>query len=715
MTQSATAGFPDRPRDTPGMGLLVSMTNGNDGAYLEHDLGASRALLHVRFALNPASAKNGSVRLAGASDAQHEPVWWIDYECDLRAVTVAFADGTTLSATLSALAWHVIELRIDTGAEEAVLWINGVVAGATTGAFNPLAARYTWIGAFFKDTALSGELFLDEWCLADQEIGPVTVAPNGVHGDDPARWLVIYNTADADAATWAAAYRAARGVPYANLLGLDLPLTEVIDESQFEQMVAAIEDYLDRTGLDAQIMGLLAGYRVPGYVDYQVGNSLEPVPALLHLLKSTRGGSSNVNADNALPTRPTQADLGEHFLAARLDAPDLNRALALVQRATALIEAGLTDADHAAIWFGPFNSDGDALLSYKQRMIDWAQSVDRMRTRLPFILSGDPDQPAENAAFSAVDHDGFLWCWDADNTAGPPAGYFADPAGLRVASVQVHPFAPTAPTIRSASPTNWIEVPLDAGYAAAVASSDIYAHTALPYARPFFDALRRGWTLAEAWYLAVPILRDGLYLVGDPLLRVTFPHRGWDVYGPLDRLESLDPAAPTYALRDHEHELVLPHGLRPAAGSTALYLVRHIDAKDRPELSLPLAHLAHQNGAAHPPMRPVWPDHPSWPVPVDDGKLALTLMWERPLSACRVAGVELRGEVDGAAETTLAAPTFTLHDHLIRAVVALPTIEARYRWRITSPDDVVVETDWSQRIGPRSATDESLHLLEVQP
>jgi len=127
--------------------------------------------------------------------------------------------------------------------------------------------------------------------------------------------------------------------------------------------------------------------------------------------------------------------------------------------------------------------------------------------------------------------------------------------------------------------------------------------------RPFFAALRAGWTLAEAWLLALPVLRDGLYLVGDPLLTVPLPRAGWDVFGPLDALTDFDGAAPTHRLRRDERSLdLLAHG-------DGFYVVRHVDAFGRPDHALTAVPVL-RDGAQRvtPPLLPAWPSAPGWPL-----------------------------------------------------------------------------------------------------
>lgn len=712
LSQSAAASFPDRGQ----VGLAVTLETGNAGRYLIHDLGTPVSVLHVRFALAPGTAGGGAVRIAGGCDAQGEQRWWIDYDADAAAVTLRVGDLVTLGATLNALAWHTLEVKIDTDAGAAALWVDGRLVDSATSTLTDMAAQKVWLGAAFKDTALSGELMMDEWVVATDRIGPVIIAPSSPYADDPSRWLVVYNAAVADSVAWVEAYRQARGVPLANLCGLELPVEEMIDDEQYADLVTAINDYLHDTGLEKQVLGLLTGYRVPGYVDFADDGTLDSVPGLLHRAETGPGLRSNENHDNASPVRPTHDGLGPDRLTARIDGPDLASALALIDGATDLIEKGLDDGANATLWFDPL-AGSSALAEWSTLvMIEWVRSLDRMRLRLPLAVSGDLDKPEEPAQFEAIHDDAFLWFWDIDVGATPPPGFFAEPAGPRVVSLQLQVLEAMATTMRSATPGNWIDQPLSAGYAAAVATSRAYTSSAVPHPLPFFEALRRGWTLAEAWYLAVPFLREGLYLAGDPLLRVAFPLRGWDVFGPLERLDAFDPDAPTHLLREPTTELALSESMRPEPGGSAVYLVRHRDERGRSEASVAAVRAVNQAGAARLlPVMPVWPDHPQWPVRIENGELVLTLSWERPVGTCRVARVELRGEVDGADEIVLAEPTLDPRAPALTVTRPLPAQQGRYRWRLVSPEQVELTTPWSRLVRPAESPAKALNALEVHP
>lgn len=282
-------------------------------------------------------------------------------------------------------------------------------------------------------------------------------------------------------------------------------------------------------------------------------------------------------------------------------------------------------------------------------------------------------------------------------------------------SLQLFPNLGTGRTLRSATPVNWVDSALAAGYAAAVGSSRIFSGSALPYPRPFFEALRRGWTLAEAWYVSAPLLREGLFLVGDPLLRVSLPAAGWDVYGPVARLEEMDVDSPTVATRGDERAAVLANVNQPADGEAALYLVRHVDELGRSQATAQVVRAARDGDVARrPAVMPMWPTDEAWPARVEAGEVVLPAWWGRPLGTCSAAKVELMGEVDGAAEAVMREVTLDRRATLVEVRQALPAAQARFRWRVTSVDGVVQHTPWSRVVRAGAAAATALQLVEEQ-
>ena len=713
LTQSGDAAFGDRGE----VGMRATLEAGGDGAFVAQTLGAARDRVHVRVAVRGKEASGGAVWIAGGLDGDQIGRWHLDHDTDAKLVRLVVVGEHVLEAGVGERDWHVVEVKVDASAGEAALWVDGLLRDELSADLSSAVTAYAWLGAVFKDTALTGVIDLDEWAIGESYIGPVVVAPTSEHANDPSRWLVVYNASVAGpvagAWDWAEAYRAARGVPYANLLGLELPTAEVIDAAQYAALAEAVNDYLAQTGLGNQVMGVLLGHGVPGYVDFHGWGDafLDPVPALMHVPATDSLPASNHLAADAVPARPTFGDMFGWRMTARMDGATVAASTALIERADGVMAAGLGEAGagEARLWFDPFVSGGPVVQWNVAQMLDWWQSIDRQRTRLAGELSGEVDEPEELASFDAIAGDGWYWGW---GQASVPTAFFDEPAGRRVCCVELT-LAGEARTLRSGGEANWIEAALEAGYASAAASSRAYSASAVPYPRAFFEALRRGWTLGEAWMVAVPMLREGLYLVGDPLMRVAFERGGWDVYGPLHRVTDLREDQPAAMVRSAARSLVLDEALRPGAGEAGHYVLRRVDEAGRREAGVQGVRVINDQGAARQlAWMPAWPGHRDWPVRVEGGDAVVRAVWEREVSACGVSAVVLEGQIDGAPEVvTIAELTSQPRQRVVEVRVGLPAVSARYRWRVVSGDGVAEVTAWSAVVRPRAKREVGLEVV----
>lgn len=697
MTQSATASLPDRPGQA-GVGLLVSMAPGDGGALLMHDLGAEQTVLHVRFAINPWAVTGGRfVPLVGLDGVNGE-VLRITFDTGTRGLEVWLPGGSLLAVLDGVLPWQCVELGIDTVSDEATLWVNGIQADQLGGDLSSSTVRTLWFGAIHKQTAVAGGCYMDELCLADEYIGPVVVPPPLPHAGDPSRWLVVYNSAVSDGVSWAEAYRQARGVPYANLAGLALPTSEMINAGQYTALVGAVDDYLADNNLSGQVMGILLGYGVPGYVDFTGSGPLEAVPALMQTVSTMAGTTSNTNASSVPTQRLSYAGLAGDRLTARMDAYDLVSAGLMIDLASTLIASGLSGND-SAIYFDPFVGAEPTYQDTFNEMIAWATGPNGMNTRLPIVFSGDPSGNAE-ASFESVFDDGVFVGWSS--TLSNP-DIFIEPPGRRALCVQIYLEGATAISLRNAAPNNWADTPINEGYAAAIVSGRDNPVSAIPNTGVLLDALRAGWTLGESFHIAQPLLRSGFYLVGDPLMTITMPRQGFEVFGPVDSLENLDTMTPLAVLPDDATGLDVS-GNTPGEMNEAHYVVRRSDALGRVEASYPSVRVVNNGGVAYQPVvMPVWPDVVDWPVLLEEERVLLRAVWAEPIGGTGVQTIELLAQPDGEGAAVVTTAAWGPREVCLSVTLPIPSVKTRYRWRFMSVDGVVQQTEYSQWVEPLPA------------
>ncbi len=694
LNQTDTCAFPDRPKDG-GLSLQAILSSGDAGKYLRHDLESEKSLLHIRFVVNPWQIIGGRLVLLAGLDQQGEEVLRIVYDSSSGTITTSTPGIVHASAILDGvISWQCIEVALDSSGGALYLWVNGVLADQSGADLSGVGIKAILFGAINKQTDVTGELFLDELIFSDEYIGPVTVQPAQKHAGDPARWLVVYNLAVADAALWVEAYRQLHDIPFANLLGLVLPVTEIIDAAEYVSMVNQIDDYLTDNHLMNQIMGILIGYRAPGYVDFTGQGPIEAIPALIHTNNLTAGMLTNPNASPAELQRLSFNDLSGVRMTARFDAHDLQQAYNVLDSATTTNNSGLNSAE-STIYFDPFVGDEPTYQQAFTDMLDWTTGMGSMQTRLPIVLSGDPASN-EEASFADVSGDGVYWGWDSSL---PDPNIFVDPPGQRAVCVQLY-LGASATTLRSETPGNWIDTPIHAGYAAAIASCRDNPITAIPDVDAFFGALTDGWTLAEAWHVSQPLLRSGFYLVGDPLMQAMMPKQGIEVFGPLASLEEMDVTLPSYVLPANSTSINLGNDL-PAANSTRHYVIRRSDSEGRIETSSRSICVERVDDALHQAITmPAWPDVEAWPLCVENGEVRLSAIWCGRLGDSGIQRIELLHQETGQAVAVADTPDFDVHSHAIEVLLPLPATKTRYRWRFASHGGVEYYTPFSDWFDP---------------
>lgn len=699
MTTALTqvAGF--SPPRLPGRSTLQIDAGGEPGALL-HDLGADHSTLHCRLMVNASEASGGQLTLSGGVRADGRSVWQLVLDTQSPSVRLE-VDRSQVSATLpNALAWHCIEVALDAAAGQATLNVNGIERGTINA--NHDATRQAWIGGAFFSPGLIGTVQLDHWLISPQPIGVPLATPLHDDGSDPGRWLVVYNRDDADSCTWAEAYRDRRAVPHANLCGLDLPTEETISAPQFETMRQHLDDYLDTNNLRQQVVGVLLGLNVPGYADVAGQGALTPITSYLHTDDAHGLPAVNPLYQSTITHRPSAADYVGVRLTGRIDAPSLAEAIALMDRADALASEPLSHDAGADLLIDINPENPNVGPVYTVPVADWAGGSGLSSLRLPATVY-DEQAPA-SATNEAV-----VWGW---RDAAPPPGYFDDPVGRRAICMQCDPEPVPAVSVRDAAAGDWLSASLQAGYAFAAAPSRAYSLSSLPMPHLFFEGLRQGWTVAEAWLVAQPFVRDGLQVVGDPLMPIAFPKAGYNVYGPATRLDLIDLDSPLAMLHAGQHELALLNGQLPDSGEAARYLVRRIDDQGRSDHASAATFAAIAQDQVVRPARPAWPAHEGWSVLHRGGQLLLSAYWPESLLACGIEAVQLIAQVGLEEPITLREIAPAPGQRRVVLESEQPDEPTRYRFSVVQ-GPAAFNTPWSSVVQPAATAIQTLTLLEA--
>ncbi|MFN3167521.1 MAG: hypothetical protein ACE37H_10705 [Phycisphaeraceae bacterium] len=686
------------PPELPGQAVLRIDTGGTPGLLVQ-SLGAPVSTLSTRLMLNASQVIGGTITLAVGFDAGGAPVWLLTLDAVAGAVRLDVG-ATRLSVDLpDAPAWHVIECGLDASAGTIALWLNGLERGSAGVSLSP--TRDVWMGIALTSGSIMGPLDIAHWVFADTPIGVPTVPALADHAGDARRWLVVYNRNHADSAAWADAYRAKRGVPYANLCGLALPTNETITPEEYGLMREQVVGYLSDNNLAGQVMGVLLGFGVPGYAD--LGAFSVPTPIANSLHTDDTHGNAVVNPLHQDPvlTRPNASAMAGVRLTGRIDAPDLADALALLDRSDAVTAEPLAHDQGCDLVVDITAGPPGVGPAYFQEVSDWVAGGDFARLRLPAVVY-DATAPLSAPDASVV------WGW---RDAAPSPGFFAQATGRRVLCQQYAPSAEPATSLRDPSASDWLNMALRAGFAAAAAPSRSYSLSALPLPRLLFEALRLGWTLAEAWVVAKPFLRDGLQLVGDPLMTVGFPKAGFDVFGPVDRLEQVDFNQPAAILHAGQHALQLDEADAPADRGSR-YLVRRYDEHGRADAGSAAVYAALADRSVVCPALPAWPGFEGWRPRFNGGGVTMVALWPASLTRLGIDAVELVAQGGTDEPETIDRCDVIAGQTRVSFSIDRPAQDTRYRYRVVQ-GQTTFDTPWSAWVGPATSPTASLTLLET--
>lgn len=682
LQQLAEAGFPERGS----VGLRVSVDIGGGGAYFRYVLDQPVEQVWVRFAWRRPTVGTGRVELLNVLDANETKQASLAVSLDTGQLTLRVAQQEVQVTPSLPEAWHQLQLAVNANGLRQ-LWVDGVLrASITDGPLDSDLAQFEF-GCVQSTGDATGSVDLDEWVLSDEEIPAVLPGmPTRQDASDPARWLVLCNLAMPGSAEAAEAYRQARGIPRGHVFAGDWPTQERIPLTQYQALLADVEDYLDRNGLRPLIMGILVGPGMPLLVETDGLGASVPLASLLATTPTHGLPVANPALATGVPDRlDPQAMQGTRITATLADLVGLD-AQAWLQRAQSAETSTIKPtAGHRLLVSLPQGSASD-VQALRQRVEDWLDSDGIAQLRMPI-------QRMESSDLSELEvtSDTVAWGWQGDE---PPS---FSTAGSRVLVGLIRPAETPVTSLQSPSVGGWLDSVVQAGYAAILLDTNMSSTSAVPLESTFFEATRQGWTLGEAFHLASPFLRSGFALLGDPLMTVPWPQAGFDVFAGLDRLEDLDPSRPDLRLPVSETEI---------AGVESCAAVLRIGDHGVREASYPWACSASD-------LRPAWPREPGWVPQLEQDSLRLAVIWSRPVEMARITSVQLEADRPGPMPTVLATSSPTRQACDVMLQTAWPQEPTRYRWSVTGQDGTHATGPWSQTILPLQPA-QSPELLEVR-
>lgn len=412
------------------------------------------------------------------------------------------------------------------------------------------------------------------------------------------RVVILANRADSESLRLAEHYRSRRGVPAANVIALPMSLDETIGWPEFVRTVwtplldrLVTEKWIDAIPMNAhdvvgrrkyavhhhRIEALVLCRGVPLRVEHDAALYAPVAPYTSRAEFRTNSGALDaelsllpqpnypINAFVPNPlfqnSRPLEGELDQVVKVARLDAPSLEDAFAMVDQAIAVERSGLMG--RAYIDLSDRDPIGNAWLETAAKIVDelgFDLAIDRASGTFP--PTARLDAPALYFGWYAARIEGGL---------AVPGFRFAPGA------IALHIHSYSATTLRSES-SGWT------GPLAARGAAGAFGNVNEPYLqwthRPdlLLRALARGATLVEASYQAFQALSWQQVVIGDPLYRpfaVSLEQQ-------LDRIEQLEPKQAGYVWLRRARLLD-----RAGAGEEALTLLRTAHAQ-RPSMAVAL-------------------------------------------------------------------------------------------------------------------------------
>ena len=513
VTRTTDASFPERGS----YGLTVSVVSSGD-CYMRKDLAAETSPLAFGFWLYIPSAPTWSsgnyVELNRGKNATNGTNSWVIHLYNdggaIRLRIFAYAAGAQANAvggTLVTGRWYYVALIGEWTAIHAYaqLYLDGVsvataekVADATTN-----KPEYVQLGSDWS-TGTEATYYVDEAKIRDDWTYPEPYVPTASSDYPcPERTMVLWRGASDDSRQFADYCVSQLGIPRCNLLRLDTAAADetLADYATFQAQIGnCIAPYLvNHPSVAANVRCFLLGYGVPGYFTH-AGVKHSATSRLMNYGTVFSSGTANPLYNPDPVVRLGSGDLGGKYLATRIDADTLQHAKDIVDAGLAFFEtalAELTDTDTL------YSDDATYLASLNRQHLRILTSALGTYADDAFVF-GDTGTPAFG-------------------TAGSRACFTDDSAG-------------SADTLRAnSSPCG--KALIDAGYAAALGSSE----TADTFdADSFFEMLRIGGTLAEAFAVAIAKLDYTSVAVGVPFMTAAFQQGGYNIYRGVGGADSID-------------------------------------------------------------------------------------------------------------------------------------------------------------------------------
>ncbi len=356
--------------------------------------------------------------------------------------------------------------------------------------------------------------------------------------------VFCYREGDSGSIEVANHYRAARGLPSANLIALPCSSDNIISEADFintihDPLLLAIQTLgrltISGAGSDVAVAAsdattgsiwvIILGFHIPhGYLqnDEAYGNP-KAVASRLHRLGKTEVDQfSNFTFDrrgNFQFFGPN--DASELFITAVIDGPTKEAAIVLIDRSI--------DVDNQTFVAGSVNVDPFGLKGTSDQLQYQADVVDFIDNEAPNLgltikQTVDTGSASTEPTFNKFDGESFYWGWFEPRYS---KDLFLSTNQRRVFLYNADEDSASDVSVsfdsEGSDPWCVLAINIEPGYAACAGAISDPTESSFLRPRPFFEALHRGASLGEAFLFSSPVVDWKIFLIGDPLMTVMFP------------------------------------------------------------------------------------------------------------------------------------------------------------------------------------------------
>ncbi len=370
---------------------------------------------------------------------------------------------------------------------------------------------------------------------------------NALHNLTPDDVVFVYNTNVADSLSVAEHYRQQRGIPAKNMIGLDMPVPAVngtscelpISKSDFEdrirtplrKRIRSLQDSIFDSGAigsgeTIECSVIILGFGTPLSYTEDDGEIIAIASRLHRIHHNYEQKRTNHTFDRRGDWQfYNTTDSSVVCLTAIIDGPTAAAAKKLIDRS---IDVSRQSFITGKLYIDPFgNKLTTPQVEYEDIILDFIDN-EVPNLGLTSVVTVDTDDPYTEPTISRLDNDSFYWGWFSPTFS---KDLFLNQNERRVflynadddSACKIHFFTTgSAFEINGSDPWCNLAINVEPGYASTAGAVDAPTEEGYLRPRPFFEALHRGSSLAEAFLFSSRFVNWKMVLIGDPLMTVAF-------------------------------------------------------------------------------------------------------------------------------------------------------------------------------------------------